>query len=147
MRHIYLLTLFVSAICCAEFKFPGYYSVNPESNQVYFFKNENVVVSNLNYVKIDTFLYDKNYKPDLPDTEIAWVNNVPYIVSISGGMVWKLINDSFIRIDDSYHHKMTFGSDVFVHSDTILKYGGYGYWSNRNFPDSSVGDCVRQVNG
>ena len=133
MRHIYLLTLFVSAICCAEFKFPGYYSVNPESNQVYFFKNENVVVSNLNYVKIDTFLYDKNYKPDLPDTEIAWVNNVPYIVSISGGMVWKLINDSFIRIDDSYHHKMTFGSDVFVHSDTILKYGGYGYWSNRNF--------------
>ena len=82
MRCIYLLTLFVSAVCCAELKFHEYYSVNPESNQVYFFKNENVVVSDLNHIKIDTFFYDKNYKPDLQYTEIAWVNNVPYIVSI-----------------------------------------------------------------
>ena len=133
MRCIYLLTLFVSAVCCAELKFHEYYTVNPESNQVYFFKNENVVVSDLNHIKIDTFFYDKNYKPDLQYTEIAWVNNVPYIVSIPGGMVWKLINDTFIRIDNSYHHKMTWGSDVFVHNDTILKFGGYGYWSNRNF--------------
>ena len=134
MRHICLITvLFVSAICCAESKFNEYYSANPDSNQLYHIRYQNVVVSDLNNIKIDTFYYDENYYSKIDATEIAWINNVPYIVSIPGGMVWKLINDTFTRIDNSYHHKMTCGSDVFVHNDTIFKFGGYGYWSNRNF--------------
>tara|TARA_B100001063_G_scaffold48902_1_gene42829 strand:+ start:1103 stop:2398 length:1296 start_codon:yes stop_codon:yes gene_type:complete len=134
MRHICLITvLFISAICCAESKFNEYYSANPDSNQLYHIRYQNVVVSDLNNIKIDTFYYDENYYSKIDATEIAWINNVPYIVSIPGGMVWKLINDTFTRIDNSYHHKMTCGSDVFVHNDTIFKFGGYGYWSNRNF--------------
>ena len=134
MRHICLITvLFISATCCAESKFNEYYSANPDSNQLYHIRYQNVVVSDLNNIKIDTFYYDENYYSKIDATEIAWINNVPYIVSIPGGMVWKLINDTFTRIDNSYHHKMTCGSDVFVHNDTIFKFGGYGYWSNRNF--------------
>ena len=134
MRHICLITvLFISATCCAESKFNEYYSANPDSNQLYHIRYQNVVVSDLNNIKIDTFYYDENYYSKIDVTEIAWINNVPYIVSIPGGMVWKLINDTFTRIDNSYHHKMTCGSDVFVHNDTIFKFGGYGYWSNRNF--------------
>ena len=55
------------------------------------------------------------------------------IVSRGGGMVYKSFNDTIYRIDNSFDHKMTFGSDIFVKNDTIFKFGGYGYWSSRNF--------------
>ena len=62
MRHICLITvLFISAICCAESKFNEYYSANPDSNQLYHIRYQNVVVSDLNNIKIDTFYYDENY--------------------------------------------------------------------------------------
>ncbi|MDC1250244.1 type IX secretion system membrane protein PorP/SprF, partial [Flavobacteriaceae bacterium] len=28
---------------------------------------------------------------------------------------------------------LSLGASVFLHNDTIFKYGGYGYWSQRNF--------------
>ena len=48
------------------------------------------------------------------------------------GMYYKSFGDTIRRIDNSFNHKMTNFSDVFVKNDTIFKYGGYGYWSNRN---------------
>ncbi len=48
-------------------------------------------------------------------------------------MVWELTNDSIKRIDNSFDHRMTYKSDVFVKNDTIFKFGGYGFWSARNF--------------
>ncbi|MDA0327322.1 MAG: hypothetical protein O3C47_09100, partial [Bacteroidetes bacterium] len=59
--------------------------------------------------------------------------NKPYVVSKSGGGIWSVERSCLKRIDNSFDHKMTFGSNVFVHRDTIFKFGGYGYWSNRNF--------------
>lgn len=59
--------------------------------------------------------------------------NKPYVVSKSGGRIWSVDKSGLKRIDNSFDHKMTFGSNVFVHRDTIFKFGGYGYWSNRNF--------------
>lgn len=59
--------------------------------------------------------------------------NKPYVVSKSGGGIWSVDKSGLKRIDNSFDHKMTFGSNVFVHRDTIFKFGGYGYWSNRNF--------------
>ena len=47
--------------------------------------------------------------------------------------MWQVKNDTFRRIDNSFNHKMTNGSAVFVHNDTLMKFGGYGYWSDRNF--------------
>jgi hypothetical protein len=55
------------------------------------------------------------------------------LVSIGGGMVYRSSNDTLKRIDNSFNHKMSFYSDVFVRNDTIFKFGGYGYWSNRDF--------------
>ena len=133
MKNINILILLFSTFCSIEGKSLERYSVNSDSNQIYLLNDDNIVVFNFKNEIIDTLLYHKNYKPELDKTEIAWINNVPHIVSIPGGMVWKLINDTFIRIDNSYAHQMTCGSDVFVHNDTILKFGGYGYWSNRNF--------------
>ena len=62
-----------------------------------------------------------------------WKNNATRIVNKSSGMVYESINDTLRRIDNSFDHKMTFGCQVFKKNDTIFKFGGYGFWSTRNF--------------
>ena len=58
--------------------------------------------------------------------------NIFFIEHVGGG-VYKLENNDIIRVDNSFTHKMTYGSSIFVQNDTIFRYGGYGYWSMRNF--------------
>ena len=55
------------------------------------------------------------------------------IVSVDGGHVFSVDNDTLKREDFSFNHKMSFGSAVFVRNDTIFKFGGFGFWSSRNF--------------
>ena len=56
-----------------------------------------------------------------------------YFVHVSGGLVYKLEGDSLARIDRSFDHKMQINSTILPYNDTILRYGGYGFWSHRNF--------------
>jgi len=56
-----------------------------------------------------------------------------YFIEIMGGGVYKLLDNQIIRLDNSFTHKMTINSSIFIHHDTIFRYGGYGYWSMRNF--------------
>ena len=55
------------------------------------------------------------------------------IVSVGGGHVFEVIDDTLTRVDYSFDHKMTHESAVFQINDTIFKFGGYGFWSSRNF--------------
>ncbi len=48
-------------------------------------------------------------------------------------MVYQFINDSIKRIDNSFDHRMQHASKIFVYNSKIYKYGGYGFWSVRNF--------------
>ena len=50
-----------------------------------------------------------------------------------GGSVLKIKGDSIFRIDNSYEHRMQIGSLEFIRNDTIFRYGGYGFFENRNF--------------
>ncbi|NOQ91248.1 MAG: hypothetical protein GQ552_00870 [Flavobacteriaceae bacterium] len=61
------------------------------------------------------------------------IDNVNYFVDNGGGMVSILKNDTIKRIDRSFNHLMQHGSIVFAYKSKIYKYGGYGFWSNRNF--------------
>ena len=56
-----------------------------------------------------------------------------YFVSKSGGLVYQLQDDSVERIDRSFDHKMQINSTAFSRNDTLMLYGGYGFWSDRNF--------------
>lgn len=47
--------------------------------------------------------------------------------------VFKFEEDSLKRIDKSVDSRVTIGAYVFNLNDTVMKYGGYGYWSQRNF--------------
>ena len=80
---------------------------------------------------LDTLAVDSDY--DYETARLLKIKDKAYIVSAQGGMVWGVDSTQIKRLDNSYNHKMTFGSNVFVHKDTIFKFGGYGYWSNRNF--------------
>lgn len=90
-----------------------------------------VFISSFNDTTIDTLKVDNDFKYNA----IALVksNNQPFIVSTEGGMIWSVDKTGLKRVDNSYNHKLTYGSNIFVHQDTIFKFGGYGYWSNRNF--------------
>ena len=56
-----------------------------------------------------------------------------YIISNGAGPVFKKSGKNFIRIDNSTLHKNQFGGARFVYKDKIHIYGGYGFWSFKNF--------------
>jgi len=47
--------------------------------------------------------------------------------------VWIEKDDSLIRVDKSIDSRITINSYIFKVQDTVIKYGGYGFWSQRNF--------------
>ena len=47
--------------------------------------------------------------------------------------VYKIKEDSLVRIDNSLDSKMFISPYIFQVNDTVVKYGGYGFWSQRNF--------------
>ena len=61
------------------------------------------------------------------------VRNELYIISNGAGPVFKKSGNNFIRIDNSTLHKNQFGGARFVYNDKIHIYGGYGFWSFKNF--------------
>lgn len=56
-----------------------------------------------------------------------------YLVLWSGGYVYELKGNSIIRIDKSFNQHSQFGSSKFMMGDTIVSYGGYGFWNYQNF--------------
>jgi len=61
------------------------------------------------------------------------IDTVNYFLTTEGGMVSVLKNDTIKRIDRSFNHLMQHGAKVFSYKTKIYKYGGYGFWSDRNF--------------
>jgi hypothetical protein len=107
-------------------------SVLGNNDRFFYVKNGDYILKkNYKNILLDSFLFNKRY----PNKSIKLVfqNDAPVIVSRGGGMVWKVKNDTFKRADNSFDHKMTNQSTVFVRNDTLMKFGGYGYWSRRNF--------------
>jgi len=103
-------------------------------NGNYFFQinNRSIFKRDLNYNIIDSLKFPTD-KIKLNNIDLIEYKGNTFLVSIGGGMIWKTNKDTIFRIDNSFNHKMTYSSKVFVHNDTIFKYGGYGYWSARNF--------------
>jgi hypothetical protein len=61
------------------------------------------------------------------------VDTIPYFVHSKGGLVYEHRNDSLVRIDNSFNHLMQVYSSIFAYNSTIHRFGGYGFWSARNF--------------
>lgn len=61
------------------------------------------------------------------------VKDTLYFINGSGGLVHMIKNDTVIRVDKSFDHQMQHGACWFEHNNTAYAYGGYGFWSNRDF--------------
>ena len=70
---------------------------------------------------------------DYPLYDPIWYNNQLHLLSQRGGLLYRVENDSTIRIDKSFQHHKQFQSNDFVYRDTLFRYGGYGFWRANNF--------------
>ena len=98
--------------------------------------NEYVLYYQDHYEKINLKTFERKSFKLFADGNLSSpmiIDNVNYFVSNEGGMVSVLKNDTIKRIDRSFNHRMQHGSIVFAYKSKIYKYGGYGFWSNRNF--------------
>lgn len=92
------------------------------------------------YKKIDLETFETDSVKMFVDPQYEFVGAKPvlvnsnyYFVNTQGGIVYKLQNDTIKRIDNSFNHKMQINSNIFVYDGKIIRYGGYGFWSARNF--------------
>jgi hypothetical protein len=67
------------------------------------------------------------------DFTLHQINNKLFITQNLGGIVYELRGNELVRIDHSFEHKMQINSQHFVHDNRIFRFGGYGFWSARNF--------------
>ena len=68
-----------------------------------------------------------------PDYNPIWYKNQLHLLSQRGGLLYRVENDSTIRLDKSFQHHKQFQSNDFVYRDTLFRYGGYGFWRANNF--------------
>ena len=100
---------------------------------IHLFENQKRYEINLNKSSLSKEIkyYNKDY--NLKSYKPIIINNEFYFVSNIGGLVLKLKNDSIKRIDKSFNHKMQVESSIFTYNNEIYRYGGYGFFSARDF--------------
>lgn len=137
-KNIFLFIIFLST-CIHSQSLPvsqgskiknSFYSINKKN--IYFFYPDFGIkydIQNSTFKKINTT--DQRVNKSIVD--YVSINDKDYLLDQLGGMVYEFKNDSLYRIDNSFTHKMQLGSSVFVYKNHFYKYGGYGFWSNRNF--------------
>ena len=108
----------------------------------YYFDSSSSIIYFLYKNKIDSYNVESDFKlissneinnSNLYDLSKFKFINQHQLSSNFGGSVLNIKGDSIFRIDNSYEHKMQLGSLEFVRNDTLFRYGGYGFFENRNF--------------
>ena len=56
-----------------------------------------------------------------------------YLILNGGGPVLKFDSKSLDRIDNSVEHRNQFGAALFSHENKIFMYGGYGFWTYKDY--------------
>ena len=112
-------------------------SLDTTTNSMYlFFKDyyRTIDLENLSSKNTDLYYDPKLSAVDNPLGHKPFqISNKLYFVQSEGGLVYMIDNDTVKRIDRSFNHNMQYGSAVFTHQNKIFKFGGYGFWSNRDF--------------
>jgi len=107
-----------------------------------YFDSSNEIFYLLYKNKIEKYSLESDYKLlsyiEIKKSNILNLKNFKFIdqhllSSNLGGEILEIRGDSIFRIDNSYKHKLQYGSLEFIRNDTIFRYGGYGFFENRNF--------------
>ena len=131
VRLFFLLNFFF--VCSVSAHQKQLKAVPQDSTRVFFLGSKEIIIRDFQNNISDTLHINAGLNLEISNTKLVFKKNTPYLVSLGSGMVWELTNDSIKRIDNSFDHKMSYRSDIFVKNDTIFKFGGYVFWSARNF--------------
>ena len=74
-------------------------------------------IKSLNDIDLDLNLYQYHK-----------IKNEDFLLNYQSGIVYKIVNDSLLRYDNSYDDKIHNGSLDFIYRDTLYRFGGYGYY-------------------
>ena len=102
-------------------------------NQIIHITSDSLIrvdANNLKVVAIQKILRPKrllSFTPIIKANKLIFVDN-------HGGDVFELTEkDSLAKIDNSDIKNFLIGSSIFIKNDTLIRHGGYGYWSISNF--------------
>ncbi len=127
--YLFSLIVFYQAIS-QEKPIKTFYS--KDNNSLYSFYETDITVKNLHEGVLNTIKLHPLPK-DYPDYDPIWYQNQLHLLSQRGGLLYRVENDSTIRLDKSFQHRKQFQSNDFVYRDTLFRYGGYGFWRANNF--------------
>lgn len=140
MKQLYFLLLFTSFSAFSQSLDLGNLEqikkthLNKKKNQLYVFYSDSISVFDLEgFQKILNIDIKEPSETFYIDHELVTLNSEIRFIERLGGQVYKLEDGQIQRMDNSYTHRMQIRSTVFTHKDTIYRFGGYGFWSLRNF--------------
>ena len=102
-----------------------------EKNHYKTIKIPELVISDPIYFKFTDSTFYKKFTST--SFTLNSINNKLYLSLNLGGIVYEIKGNELIRIDHSFEHKMQISSQQFVYDNRIFRFGGYGFWSARNF--------------
>ena len=107
-------------------------AISKESNKIHIFYNDKVSIINLTTLKLKDTVFDFN---GFDISNLLFINSHSknYFIDPQGGGTFLLKNYSLSKIDKSFKHQMQIEASVFIYKENIYKYGGYGFWSDRDF--------------
>ena len=94
----------------------------------YTIKKENLISS-----EIEVIPFQNIDKINLNLYELIVKNKEYYFINNASGLVYKVQDNDLRRVDNSLDNRLLKDSYIFQHNDTIFRYGGYGFWSQRDF--------------
>ena len=93
----------------------------------------NIKKENLNSLEIEVIPFQNIDKINLDLYELIVKNKKYFFINDASGLVYKVQDNDLRRVDNSLDNRLLKDSYIFQHNDTIFRYGGYGFWSQRDF--------------
>lgn len=104
------------------------------AHELFIFKSDTLAIIDLNSpMEIKETFLQYPYENFIIEFYPISVGETIYFIELNGGKLFKLEGHQIVRKDNSFTHKMQINASNFVYRDTIYRYGGYGFWSHRNF--------------
>ena len=105
------------------------------SNNEYRYTVEDYTIKkeNLNSLEIEVIPFQNIDKINLDLYELIIKKEEYYFINNASGLVYKVQDNDLRRVDNSLDNRLLKDSYMFQHNDTIYRYGGYGFWSQRDF--------------
>lgn len=129
--HLYLFLFgYVLGVSSQEFDVDSKIYIQNES--IFEIKNDSIIEYNpINYNVHSRKLIKNLDNIDLSDYDLLNYDSI-YLYKKTGGLLYELINNEIIRIDNSYDHKLHKHSLKFFYDNQIHILGGYGFFNRRS---------------